>query len=335
MKLLSVAVPCYNVEPYLEKCLSSFCGEGLEDALEVLIVDDGSQDKTAEIARGFVAQHPEIFRLIEKENGGHGSAVNAGIDAAAGKYFRIVDGDDWVDTGALGDFLRRLADTDTDLVVDQKTRVDMVTGTKRFISLPAEIPFGKPVSFLDYSGDALCHFYSLHTVTVRTSLLKEHDIRLQEHCFYVDNEYLLKAMAYSRYVTFYNLDVYRYLVGNQNQSVSHQSYVKRYGQHERVIKECLRFAAREEWPPALRAYMRRRILPLLRTHFLIALVYNENRAQGEQNAKAFWTFLQRDYPSYARAVARRRRLSWLLHRLGFNDERLERLKKRLHYSKSY
>ena len=134
-KILSVAVPSYNVEQYMNKCLDSFSDKRLQDGLEVLIVNDGSTDRTKEIAESYVERFPLIFKLINKENGGHGSAVNAGIANATGKYFRIVDGDDWVDTDNLVQLLQLLADTNTDLVVDEKREVHMVTGNTQFYPL--------------------------------------------------------------------------------------------------------------------------------------------------------------------------------------------------------
>ena len=95
MKLLSIAIPCYNSEKYMRKCIDSLLIGG-ED-VEILIIDDGStKDRTAEIADEYEAQFPTIVRAIHKENGGHGSAVNTGIANATGLYFKVVDSDDWV-----------------------------------------------------------------------------------------------------------------------------------------------------------------------------------------------------------------------------------------------
>ena len=94
MKLLTVTVPCYNSEQYMEKCIESLLPGG-ED-VEIIIVDDGSTDRTGEIADRYAEEYPSMVRVIHKENGGHGSAVNAGIENATGIYFKVVDSDDWV-----------------------------------------------------------------------------------------------------------------------------------------------------------------------------------------------------------------------------------------------
>lgn len=97
-KIISFIIPSYNVEQYLEKCLSSFLNPQAIEQMEVIIVDDGSKDRTARIAEDYVKQYPELFRLISKENGGHGSAINAGTAAAVGRYLKVIDADDWVVT---------------------------------------------------------------------------------------------------------------------------------------------------------------------------------------------------------------------------------------------
>ena len=98
MKLLSIAIPCYNSQDYMEKCIESLLVGGEE--VEILVVDDGSSDKTAEIADAYAAKYPTIIKAIHQENGGHGEAVNAGIRNATGLYFKVVDSDDWVNKEA-------------------------------------------------------------------------------------------------------------------------------------------------------------------------------------------------------------------------------------------
>ena len=106
MKLLSIAIPCYNSEAYMEKCIESLLTGG-ED-VEILVVDDGSKDRTAEIADAYAEKYPTIVRAIHQENGGHGEAVNAGIRNATGLYFKVVDSDDWVNEEAYSKILKTL-----------------------------------------------------------------------------------------------------------------------------------------------------------------------------------------------------------------------------------
>ena len=105
-KLLTVTVPCYNSEAYLHKCIDSLLPGG--DCLEIIIINDGSSDRTGEIADAYVAKYPDIVRVVHQENGGHGEGVNTGIRNATGTYFKVVDSDDWLDTGALKRVLDKL-----------------------------------------------------------------------------------------------------------------------------------------------------------------------------------------------------------------------------------
>ena len=102
MKLLSIAIPCYNSEAYMEKCIESLL-KGGED-VEILVVNDGSSDRTAEIADAYAEKYPTIIKAVHQENGGHGEAVNAGIRNATGLYFKVVDSDDWVNEEAMQRF---------------------------------------------------------------------------------------------------------------------------------------------------------------------------------------------------------------------------------------
>ena len=94
MKLLSIAIPCYNSQDYMENCIESLLVGGEE--VEILVIDDGSSDRTAEIADAYARKYPTIVKVIHQENGGHGEAVNSGIRNATGLYFKVVDSDDWV-----------------------------------------------------------------------------------------------------------------------------------------------------------------------------------------------------------------------------------------------
>ncbi|MCL2190063.1 MAG: glycosyltransferase family 2 protein, partial [Defluviitaleaceae bacterium] len=95
LMIITFIVPAYNSEGTLEKCLHSLLDKQSQSKIEILIVNDGSTDSTAEIAQVFVNKHPNC-RLINKENGGHGSVINVASKLASGKYIKVIDSDDWV-----------------------------------------------------------------------------------------------------------------------------------------------------------------------------------------------------------------------------------------------
>lgn len=325
-KILSIAVPSYNVQDYLEKGLESYADERLKEGLEVLIVDDGSVDATAEIAQRYVERYPEIFRLIRKENGGHGSAVNAGIDHASGRYFRIVDGDDWVNTEHLVTLLQRLDGLDVDMVVDEKREVNMTTGKTEHFPIPDYVQTDKVLSFDEIcTREDIGSFIMIHTLTMKTEILKKADIHLLEHVFYVDYEYIVKATCLGKDILFLNLEIYQYLVGNVNQSVSSQNYVKRYLHHDKVIKEMLRFAVRSSCSGARREYLDRKVDLIIHSHYKIALIFNQDRKEGVRQAKQFRTYLRHHYSVYEKHTRRRYYEALILHYAGVDAGKLEKI----------
>lgn len=115
-KLLTIVVPAYNVEKYIKNCLDSFIDLSVLRSLEILIVDDGSTDSTASLAHTYEQKYPYSFKVLSKENGGHGSTINYAIPRATGKYFKVVDGDDWLDKSLLPQFIQLLKHTHSDVI---------------------------------------------------------------------------------------------------------------------------------------------------------------------------------------------------------------------------
>lgn len=116
MKYISFAIPSYNSEDYMSHAIESILPGG-ED-VEIIVVNDGSKDGTSEIAHEYKNKYPNIVRVVDKDNGGHGDAVNSGLSHATGKYFKVVDSDDWVDEDSLHkilEFLKELEEEDKEI----------------------------------------------------------------------------------------------------------------------------------------------------------------------------------------------------------------------------
>ena len=335
-KVLSIVVPSYNVEAYLERGLLSMCDERLADALEVIVVDDGSTDTTPAIAQRFVDREPRIFKLISKENGGHGSAINTGLAVASGKYFRVVDGDDWVDTEGLVRLIGKLRQLGADLVVDEKREVDMKTGASQLFPLVAGTATGQVLPFSAICRDpAISSQIMIHTLTVRTQLMRDAGVRLLEHTFYEDYEYVVKASVPAASIVFFDLEVYQYLVGNANQSVSHANYVKRWDDHERVVLELLHYlgecrAHADDFTPEALAYLAYKVHLIIDTHYNIALLFDSDRRRGRARARAFREELKRIDEEQWRWGNRRYRQALALNRLSIGYDTVGRLRGRRH-----
>lgn len=322
--VLTVAMPCYNVARYLERGLASFDDARLEGLVELIVVDDGSTDTTASIAQAFVERRPQVFRLISKPNGGHGSAVNAGLAQACGTYFRVVDGDDWVDTDELVRFAQLLAQATSDLVVDVKTEVDMATMSPHVFPLPAELAQGGSCDLESVCMlDAFAPNVMIHTLTARVAYLRSISLHLLEKTFYEDLEFVVKATLDAADVEFVDTRVYQYLVGNASQSVADEGYVRRWDDHTRVCEELLALlsARKDNLSPIRLAYLQRRCALLSNTHYNIALIFDKDRARGARRAKAYRAALRANHPDVARLSDSHYRKAMVLHVLGVDSQK--------------
>ena len=238
MKLLTITIPCYNSQEYMRKCVDSLL-KGGED-VEILIVDDGSKDRTAEIADEYERKYPGIVRAIHQENGGHGEAVNAGIRNATGLFFKVVDSDDWVDYEAYMKILkklRELAGGDTVLDMFIANYVYEKEGVRhkkimRYSSLPQDKIFTWNEAGRFHKGQ----YILMHSVIYRTQLLRECGLELPKHTFYVDNIYVYKPLPHVRTMYYMDVDFYRYFIGREDQSVNEKVMISRIDQQIRVNK---------------------------------------------------------------------------------------------------
>ncbi len=239
MKLLTIAIPSYNSEGYLANCIESLLPGG-ED-VEILVVNDGSKDGTARIADEYAAKYPTIVRAIHKENGGHGSAVNTGIDEATGLYFKVVDSDDWVKKEAYLKILEVLRE-----IVGGEKVLDMLIsnyvyekeGEKRKKVMHHRHTLPKDCIFTwdDVKHFRKGHYILMHSVIYRTKLLRDCGVRLPEHTFYVDNIYVFEPLMHVKNMYYLDENFYRYYIGREDQSVNEQVMISRIDQQIRVNK---------------------------------------------------------------------------------------------------
>ena len=239
MKLLSIAIPSYNSEAYMRKCIDSLLVGG-ED-VEILIVNDGSKDKTAAIADEYQAMYPSIVKAIHKENGGHGSAVNAGLEHATGLYFKVVDSDDWVKESAYMEILKTLrevvgGDTTLDMLISNFVYEKEGEKKKKVMRYKHALPKDKI-----FTWDEVKHFHKgqyilMHSVIFRTKLLRECGLKLPEHTFYVDNIFVFEPLPYVKTMYYLDVNFYRYYIGREGQSVNEQVMISRIDQQIKVNK---------------------------------------------------------------------------------------------------
>ncbi|MDO4490095.1 MAG: glycosyltransferase family 2 protein [Lachnospiraceae bacterium] len=245
MKLLTIAIPCYNSSAYMRNCIESLLPGGEE--VEILIVDDGSvKDNTAEIADEYQERYPTIVKAIHQPNKGHGGAVNTGMANATGLYFKVVDSDDWVDPeaySAILDTLRGFVENEEtpDLLLSNYVYEKEGAKRKKVMRYPDMFPKNKIFGWDELKRIPMTKYVLMHSMIVRTQLLRDVKLQLPEHTFYVDN--LFAFVPYSMIQTMYYLDVdfYRYYIGRPDQSVNESVMIGRIEQQLKVNKLMIQY----------------------------------------------------------------------------------------------
>lgn len=213
-KLLSIIIPTYNMEAYLNRCLDSLLVGELQETLDILVVNDGSKDRSSEIAHTYSDRFPNSFRVIDKPNGNYGSCINAALPLAVGKYVKVLDSDDYFDTKALLTFLERLKTIDADAVLCNFTNEFMATGERQEVRL-------------DYAdGEAInpdereVQFYEMYSLAYRTSLFRGMDYVQTEGHSYTDVEWVFYPLFLLKGFVFVDVNLYQYQIGREGQTVN-------------------------------------------------------------------------------------------------------------------
>lgn len=241
-KVLTVSIAAYNVEPYLAEALDSLIASNVLSLIEVIVVDDGSKDGTADLARFYSERHPESILLLSKKNGGYGSTINTSLEIARGRYFKILDGDDWYDPKGLSSLVRFLDTCMADLVV---TKYMQVRGERE-----KEIALRN----IEYDGETrpiepfLTQGFPMHAAVFKTSVLKDAFIHITEHAYYTDQEFMVKSVSACRTVAALNATVYRYRIGREGQSIATRSWFKNIDGACETALELARFEGTSDRP---------------------------------------------------------------------------------------
>ncbi len=304
MKLLSVAIPCYNSEAYMRNCIESLLPGG--DEVEILIVNDGStKDRTAEIADEYERNYPGICKAIHQENGGHGEAVNAGLRNATGIYFKVVDSDDWVDQDAyrqILDTLRRFVygNQTLDMLISNFVYEKQGAKRKKVMNYRTALPKNQVFSWKDVKVFMLGQYILMHSVIYRTEMLRDCGLELPKHTFYVDNIFVFQPLPYVKTVYYLDVNFYRYFIGRVDQSVNEKVMIGRIDQQLLVTRLMLNYYNQSRFTCGkLRRYMVRylEIMMVICSILAIKSGTEENMAKK----KEIWEYVKKqNYPLYLR-----------------------------------
>jgi len=237
MKTLSVIVPSYNSEAYIEKCVMTLIASSHD--LEIIIVNDGSMDSTQIIAERLKVEYPSLIKVVHQRNLGHGGAVNTGIKHSTGKYIKVVDSDDWVNPESLKKVIHQLS-----LLEFQETPVDMMICNfmydkvgkvnKRIMSYEKILPENMMFTWSEVGKFKQSQYILMHSVIYNRRVLEACALQLPEHTFYVDNLFVYLPMVYVDKMYYMNTCLYHYFIGRDDQSVNEANMIKRIDQQLKV-----------------------------------------------------------------------------------------------------
>ncbi len=308
MKTISFAIPCYNSAAYMDACIESCLACG--DDIEVIIVDDGStKDDTAAKADEWAARHPGVVKAVHQENGGHGAAVNAGLAASEALYFKVVDSDDWLDADAMKDvmaYLRRQVErrTPTDLVVANYVYEKVHENKRTVMRYRNVFPTGREFGWSEVGHFNQSQYLLMHSVIYRTDLLKDCGLKLPEHCFYVDNIFVYVPLPHVKTIYYLDVDMYRYFIGREDQSVNQDVMYRRIDQQLRVTRTMIDAVDLPDAVPEkkLEHYMENYLSMMMCICSVFLRMHKKD--EDEAKLKEIWAYLEERNPVLYKRVRR-------------------------------
>lgn len=299
-KLITYAIPCYNSADYMDHCVESILACGESD-IEIIIVDDGStKDDTLEKARSWQERHPSIVKAVHQENGGHGAAVMRGLENANGLYFKVVDSDDWLDNDSnrrMLDQLRSFSDDPLDLMIVNYVYEHVADHTESVMNYDGMFPQGRVFRWEECGHMPMSKYILMHSVVYRTQMLRDCGLDLPRHTFYVDNIFVYVPLPSCRRMYYLDVNLYRYFIGREDQSVNESVQISRIDQQIRVTR-CMIDAFRlEEDVPSLK--LRKYMTNYLSMMMIICTIFSmmSDREDKEELRLGIWDYLKEHDPA--------------------------------------
>ncbi len=292
-KVLTIAVPSYNSENTLSKCINSLIDDTIIDKLEIIIINDGSKDDTSKIGHYYQDKYPDSIKIVDKDNGGHGSGVNLGMQLAKGKYFRVLDSDDWFDKNEFVDYVNKMENINTDVILTNYTRV-FADKTKDEIVEFRDIKYDYIYPIKEIIDKNV--IFDMTTLTFKTEILKTLNFKLQEKTWYVDNEFCIIPFLLVKDLVFLNNNVYYYYLGQENQSMNIKNQVKNIYDFEKVFKRILslyhnnlRQNLKNDYNSQ---YVFKTLVSISKCIYCVTYIYNSDKLQGRKYADEFTNYLK-------------------------------------------
>ncbi len=242
-KTISFGIPCYNSAEYMDHCIDSILtGSDYAEDVQIIVVDDGSsKDNTLAKAQEWQERYPTIVKAVHQENGGHGMAVMKALEHAEGTYFKVVDSDDWVDGASLAQLLAKLrefiaTENRIDLVISNYVYEHVEDGKQNVVDYRRALPVGKVFGWDEIGHFGVAEYLLMHSLCYRSDVLRDGGLPMPAHTFYVDNIYAYVPFPRCKTMYYLDVDLYRYFIGRDDQSVNETVLTSRIDHYWRVAR---------------------------------------------------------------------------------------------------
>lgn len=235
-KVLSISIAAYNIQATIDKAICSVLKCHNVNKIQIIVVNDGSKDCTSQYAHSYEKKYPGIVKVVDKENGGYGSTINAALKVASGKYFKLLDGDDTYISENIDGFIDFLSLIDSDIVITPYKFVNIATGKDTLVDIHSINSLVNDINALPASEFLTV---PMHEIAVRTSMFVDNNVSITENCFYTDTEYNFYSLLYAKTITKYQEPIYSYTIGDTGQSVGLEGRQRHYLDGEKVARKLI------------------------------------------------------------------------------------------------
>ena len=328
MKILSFIIPSYNSERFLDKCIGSMLSEQVLDALDIIVVNDGSKDGTVEVAQKYCDAYPDSVRLISQENKGHGGALNTGCAAAVGKYLKVIDADDWVATENLPRLIDALRDLDSDVVLTHYHTVDISTGEiKNWRTYHETFVKSFTMEEIMPQWKNFDRSLTFHGIFYRTAFYRQYGIALAEHGFYEDHEFATFPCCMAKSVTPLDMFFNEYRIGDVQQSVSNENQLKRIGHTETVLRRLT--TEYHKLPLAQNAggrrYVAMKAMGLLLSYLTTAMLVDPDKKRGREKGRTMMEYFRKEIPQVYEGTKKKYELFRMMNLCRISKQTFEKI----------
>lgn len=327
-KILTIIIPSYNAEKYVNRVVKSLLAPDCMEELEILIVNDGSLDQTREISEVYEKEYPGTVRVINKENGGHGSAINVGSRLASGKYFKVIDADDWIQTENLKPYMQLLKIVEADVVLTPFHEIEEADGSisSFFIQTPVEL-YDRFYNLQDIveQWKYFHNFTLFHAVTYRTEFYNANRHELTEKVFYEDMEYAAIPFCRAQKIYLSDLYMYEYRIGGADQSMSNENRIKRLKHSEMVTEAMMTYYRDNDLSECGRQYLLNKLNLMANGHFRTLFITCKEKEIVKPAAERYCTLIKENLPELWKSQRKNCRIYQAMGMLGINDNAYKKM----------